>query len=739
VDGELDEDVLGRIAARAFGKPSEEDHVARGDAPAAERELGRFLLVERLGSGGAGVVWRGFDPWLGRFVALKTLAPDVAGGPGGERFLREARTAARLRHPGIAAVHEVGVLEGQPYYTMDLVAGVTLEVWRRTHSDPREIARVGAKLARALHEAHQSGIIHRDVKPSNVIVGQDGSPVLVDFGLAREVAGADLITETGVLVGTPAFMSPEQASGARTALDARTDVYSLGATLSFALTGSLPVEAAELPVLVAKIASGETVSPRARRHDVPAELEAIVLMATARRPDERYASALALAEDLEAFVAGAPTLAVSTGGFARRLARLVRSRRGLLVATVCLAALGVGMAIADLSARSRLGIVIDSPREDETVFADEVVRVTGRVTGARPSVWIRVNDVAARESGRFAVLWVPTFESPELRVVATGSDGSRAAATRRVRVDAHEAQWFVDMPPGERPALPPGMRAFGLPRVYRWTSRRGVVIEMVHVPPGPFFMGPRPGEFCPPGVVAHVHPMPRAYWISRTEITLAQYRVFCEDTGTPLPRPPSKPGWPTDNESHPVVTLTWTEADLFCKWAGGGLRLPTEPEWEKAARGGGADNARNYPWGDENPALVCKANFCDRGSPLLRDPAHHAWAVLDDERPIEVDDQSPFTSDVTAFPTDESPFGAHGMAGNVAEMCDDWYEEAAYVRYASGDLSPPREGPFSLKVVRGGAWGLPWWNCKVATRNSPVALSTRSDYVGFRVVLPATE
>jgi hypothetical protein len=283
--------------------PSSRDRVPRQIRPGDT--LGRYTIGDELGEGGMAMVFRARDRELRRDVAVKVLFPHLARRAEiVHRFHREARAAAALAHPNILRIFDVGGGEADepPYIVMELIRGRTLlaEIEARGALLAEVVACVGAVLGDALGAAHAAGVIHRDIKPGNVLIAHDGRVLLADFGVARLEAEDSLITRTGALLGTPAYMSPEQASGE--VATAQSDVYSLGATLYQLATGALPYAGAPAKVL-ARIAAGALVPPVQRRPAIGAELSRLIVGAMARDPSARPASAAALADELRGFAA----------------------------------------------------------------------------------------------------------------------------------------------------------------------------------------------------------------------------------------------------------------------------------------------------------------------------------------------------------------------------------------------------------------------------------------------------
>src|SRR5436309_4749792 len=333
------------VAPQKRDDPGREDCVVAPDRKRSARrakifaDFGDYELLEVIGRGGQGVVYRARQKSLNRTVALKVIGlGHWATEAHLKRFRREAEAAARLDHPCIVPIHEVDEREGSCYFSMNLVEGSQLDdVAKREPMPLRRAAELIAKLARAVHYAHEHGILHRDIKPGNVLLDRNGEPHLTDFGLARLVETESTVTHTMEVLGTPSYMAPEQAQGDNAAVSNATDVYGLGAVLYQLLTGHPPFAGGTTYETIKLLLDTEPRLPRVLNPKIDRDLSTICLKCLEKDPKRRYSSALALAEDLDRWLKHEPIRARRTGVFTRGKKWVQRNPTSTLLAASLIA------------------------------------------------------------------------------------------------------------------------------------------------------------------------------------------------------------------------------------------------------------------------------------------------------------------------------------------------------------------------------------------------------------------
>jgi formylglycine-generating enzyme required for sulfatase activity len=600
--------------------------------------FGKYVLFRELGRGGFATVYLAHDEANARDVALKVLDSQLARDEVfRQRFEQEFHLAARLEHPHIVPVYELGEADGLLYLAMQLIPGYDLRARLRESgalAAPTAV-QIAAEIAAALDHAHAHGMVHRDVKAANILLDAEGNAWLSDFGLVRAaegtIAGATLTGTAGVL-GTPEYLSPEQVAGGQAT--PLSDLYALGVVVYEMLTGRVPFRA-DTPLAVLRMqADSLPPDPLSLRNDLPPGLAAEVLRALAKRPPDRHTSAGAFAAALQV-------------------------------------ALDAGQQAVD-EARHRL------LQMRESVAAQVRARIQAAQTQAAESE--RARRVAEAQAGQIEALAAETeallealkAEEEQSRQAAQAAEKARQAAEQR----AGAAQSRLSGVEHTLQRLEGGAGAAGDDVVL--TLAPGVTLEMVIIPAGKFLYGEDKQKVDLP-----------EYRLGRTPVTNAQYKAFVDATGHRRPNHWKNGAIPKGKENHPVVNVSWGDAQAFCKWAsqvtGQAMRLPSEQEWEKGARG---TDGREYPWGSQAPDQQ-RCNFNNN-----------------------VKDTTPVGK---YSPAGDSPYGCADIAGNVWEWCDSWYD-----------------GERNRRVLRGGAFDDYEYSIRCAYRgyNHP---NDRDWNLGFRV------
>ena len=586
------------------------------------KSLGRYEILEEIGEGGMAVVYRANDSRLDRDVAIKVIRKGAFPADHIDRILkrfeREAKALARLSHPNIMKVHDYGEHEGSPYLVMEYLPGGTLKKKMGKPMPWEQAIQLILPIAEALDYAHSQNMIHRDVKPSNILLTQRGQPMLTDFGIAKilEVEEGQTLTGTGMGVGTPEYMSPEQWKGKSSP---RSDIYSLGVVLYELLAGRKPYIADTPADLLLKQATEPLPRLSAFATGLPTNVEKVLFKALERKPEDRFANMAEFARALEALQKGTPVP------------------------------------------------VPKRQMEDSQATFDQFEPQKQKATTKQN----KTQTLTDPEAKRGRKVQIPVLLGLGVVVVLLLGSMMGMASRGFSVLFATPTQSFTPTPIFTTTPTP-------LPN--QITDVKGVTMRLV--PAGSFIMGSNDGaDDEKPRHEVYLE----AFYMDIYEVTNALYES-CVDAGGCTPPKVSiyESRFNYYGDSHfadyPVTYVNWEQANAYCEWRG--ARLPTEAEWEKAARG---PDGRNYPWGDD---FSCqKGNFNDEN----RVDNYIVPGGLDCDGYLD-------TAPVGNYESGKSAFGMYDMAGNVSEWVADWYDA-----YPGNGISDDDYGTIN-KVLRGGSW-----------------------------------
>lgn len=640
------------------------------------KQIDRYRIIDRLGMGGMAVVYKAYDTRLERDVALKLIRtgsiPQEQHERLFKRFEREAKSQAKFSHPNIVPVYDYGRVDGIPYLVIEYIPGKTLKERLHKSTNWRRSINYILPIADALAYAHQRGVIHRDVKPANILLDTDDQPILTDFGIAKVLETNEAtLTGVGMGVGTPEYMAPEQWQGKASGA---TDQYALGVVLYELITGKKPYQA-DTPAAIAILQATEPLTPPSTLvNGVPMSLEKVLYKALARSPEDRYG-------DMHAFQSALEGLLKKSDAQETK--------------------------ITEKSQPLPLPIQypVESVQNEGKTF--DALNVTPG-EGANAAV------IKLRPKNRGLHWWMLWAGALVIGLLIIGlmslisSNPTKIEKGNEELSSMHESKTpVVSLTPTKTITLSPTQTAT---IVITPTSTLGVGstkvnqkdnAEMVYVAEGEFNLGSEESYALSREGPEHIVYVD-TYWIYKYEVANSKYRLcieagMCDDDIENFP----------DNDL-PAIFVDWYDAKTYCEWAGG--RLPTEAEWEKAARG--VYNTR-FPWGNDV--------WCPVGGHDIPESDYDYIGCLD-EGPAPIG----------GFPRGESPYGALDMAGNVWEWTYDWYSANYYINSPYENPNGPING--DQKVLRGGSWAYDYFHSRVSYRFFASPLHN-SNEIGFRCVV----
>ncbi|MEO1528235.1 MAG: protein kinase [Planctomycetota bacterium] len=568
----------------SFAADEETVSYSYGDYP----QIARYEVREHLGHGTFGDVFRAFDPDLEREIALKV--PREERPSAGGTFLREAKMAAQISHPNVVTVHEIGIHNDNFFIASEFIDGTDLAKYLDSHQlESRQIAELMIKVLRGAHCFHEAGIVHRDLKPANILIDTNLEPFVADFGLARRDSGAEAtVTRTGKLIGTPAYMSPEQARGQNRELTPRSDIFGCGVILYEMLTGSRPFKATDSRTVIHSILTDEPTPPRLIDKKISWELEAICLRAMEKDVGTRYESAKQMADDLENYLQGRPIVAKRLGPVRRSARWLKRNKTvaaSFLAMSTALLLVTWQFAFASTSKRTpEYGGPAITPVLKHTVriqcnVADEPFRLKKvqwafarldkqRVPDPENVVTLSgsqdTDATVELEPGEYLVVAsIPGYGFHEVyRTVPEGVDSASGSTT------PIKFQWQDD-----EVLLPPVL--------VKSTER--AIQGMVAIPGGEYTTGEE-GHVFVPIFTSEID----AFYLEATEVTYEDYTQVLKQPTLYLGEDAPPKG------DFPVVGVKWFTAAHYAEAIG--RRLMTELEWESVATNSGTTE---FPWGND--------------------------------------------------------------------------------------------------------------------------------------------
>jgi formylglycine-generating enzyme required for sulfatase activity/tRNA A-37 threonylcarbamoyl transferase component Bud32 len=655
------------------------------------QRLGQYRIEARVARGATSTIYKAYQEKLDRYVAVKVLSPHFVDEPGFlDRFYQEARAVARLDHPNILPVYDFDQVGEIVYIVMKYVDTGTLRHVITGSLDLAYTLEIATQVGLALGYAHKQGVVHRDVKPGNILIADNNWALLTDFGLAKMLEGDQRLTRTGTGVGTPEYMSPEQAQGKPT--DGRSDLYSLGVMLYEMLTGHLPFESESGIAVAMKHVNDPVPPPCDYRPDLPPAVEQVILTALEKDPDRRFPTAEAMVTALTRAAAPAlPPAEIEQSLTAARSAPIGAPPPEKSAPRLALAAAWIALRRQANRAMTRLPTWRREQRDRFEVFQRD------RWPHYRAAIFARRRTLGA-VAGVLLVVLICAALTPAIFRGAPPAATATMTPANKAALAAATVPIKPALTSTSAPTARPSITAAAT--VTATTEITAAPPGMALIPAGTFTMGAVSGEFDADETPPHQVYL-GDYYIDTVEVTNAQFARFVNSSGyqTDAEKAGDSTTWRSfnsaDRQRFPVIFVSWNDAARYCAWAG--KRLPTEAEWEKAARGA---TKRIFPWGDSFNDNYANTVAAGVGQPVA-----------------------------VASRSARSPFGLYDTVGNVWEHVQDWYEGGYYTDSPKTNPRGPAAGTF--KVIRGGSFKTQPARATTTARER-ISPDSRGDDIGFR-------
>lgn len=731
-------------------------------------QFGRYRLMKKLGQGGMGSVFLATDGQLDRKVAIKI--PKFSEDDDEEtiqRFLNEAKAAAVVDHPNICPIYDVGCIDGVHYLTMQFIDGASLANFIVPNGEPLEpklAASVVRQIADALQAAHANAVIHRDLKPANIMINQRDEPVITDFGLACRLKQSIRITKDNTLLGTPAYMSPEQIEGVWENLGPNVDIYALGVILYELITFRLPFEGNSLAVL-SKVQNEEPPPPTKYRPELPPELVSICMKAIAKKRENRFQSMTEFSKALDEFIhrdilSGFSHQQTTESGKVAPPAPTAPSdplTQTAVQSSVKEKPTQPMEPIAPKKRNSLVGIAIGLVALLALAgyyFATNHGQVTFEVAKVDGKFKVLVDDVEIPSSDLDKPMRMSVGEHRLQVVGETGESQASAFTITRgslvpLKIELPEKLTPPPIATTEEPVKPPPTPPTTVVKAEPPAPPPAVFVNSVGarmklLDPGQFTMGAATDddEATKDERYPHLVRITKPFYLAIHETTVGQFQKFVDDTAYETDAEKGVGGWGlvggaldrrrefnwrntgfSQSTAHPVVNVSWNDAKAYCDWLSKtenkAYRLPTEAEWEYACRAG---TTTRYFNGDSVESLM---NFANAPDQAMR------AAIPSAALPVAWNDGHAFTAPVGSYRP--NPFGIYDMSGNVYEWCNDFFERSFYRESPRDDPRGPLVPLVKEYVMRGGSWFGKSSNLRSAHRQNDSAQYRFNANIGFRV------